>query len=260
MKLISLRVFLGFIAYFVFVLSISAETVSINTGNSPPYSAENSAHKGYLSHIISESFTAVGIETEFVFQPWARVYEDAKKGLFQASSYWYRHPRHNAHFLESNTITQDRIVFFRRKNSSPKVWSGLTEFTDLRMGVIRGFTYTEALWQYAEDNPKNVVILNTDLQAMKMLLLGRIDMFPSDEVSGWLLVQKNFAQEQQSRIETIEPELVTHTGHLMFPKLHPESERLREKFNQGLSIIKQNGTMEKLRNNLILGIYSEPQP
>lgn len=57
-----------------------SKTVSITTGEYPPWTGAALQNNGYVNHIISEAFASVGIETTFIYMPWKRAFEEAKQG------------------------------------------------------------------------------------------------------------------------------------------------------------------------------------
>jgi len=232
-------------------------TIRISTSEWPPYISKKSPNGGYISQVIKEAFEQVNINVEFVYIPWARAYEEAKFGNFNATSYWYEDDRHKKHFYLSDTLSNEKTVFFRLKSDKPSKWANLSEFEHLTMGLTRGYTYTKELWQYAEKNSDRVSIVITDEQNFKMLLLERIDITPSQEVVGWHYLHNMFAKEQVNRVEIMQPPLSTQTGHLLFPKTNKNSLELLKQFNKGLSILKENGRIYELKEKLIQGYYSK---
>ncbi|GGD67993.1 ABC transporter substrate-binding protein [Lacimicrobium alkaliphilum] len=239
-------------------LSGAQESIDIATGEWPPYTSASLPQDGYVNHVVRSAFGEMGIQVSFIYQPWARSYEGAKKGDYAATSYWYQDPKHQADFLLSTPLTKEKVVFFRRKSGRPLHWDELADFDDLRIGLSRSYTYTQALWEYANANPHRISVVNTDTQNIKMLLLERIDLFPVQELVGWNLVHGLFAPEQANRIETLQPPLSEKTGHLLFPKRNAGSERWRDLFNRGLDKLKKKGLLEQYREDLIMGGYARP--
>jgi polar amino acid transport system substrate-binding protein len=238
------------------VTAEAGESLVIATGEWPPYTSADLPYGGYVNHVIDSAYSEMGVQVEFVYLPWARVYDSTKKGDFAATSYWYQDPKHQPHFLLSAPLTKEKVVFFRRKSHQPRRWQSLQDFNDLKLGLSRSYTYTEALWQYAQANPERVSVVNTDTQNIKMLLLGRIDLFPVQELVGWNLVHNLLAPEQANLLETLQPPLSVKTGHVLFPKANSDSEKWRDLFNQGLQKLKHKGLLEHYREDLILGRYS----
>lgn len=231
-------------------------SIEIATGEQPPHTSSGSPHYGYLNHIVTLAFEQVGIKAEYVFMPWPRAYKETEEGRFLASSYWYRDPRHESSFYISEALVQERVVFFRKKSSLT-----VNNFNDvkrlrLRVGLTRGYTYMEDLWRYARENASLVSVVNTELQNFRMLLLGRIDVFPAEEISGWYALNQNFSAEQVRTIETLNNELFSREATVLFSKANPEGRKMQQAFNKGLQIARDKGLLEALENDFITGKYT----
>lgn len=239
------------------IVTAQSQTITIATGELPPYTAAESPHGGYINHIISTAFAEVGIETQFHYLPWARAYKDAGDGVYVASAYWYKDVKHNSEFYHSDTMIRDRVVFFRKKSSVQ-----VSNFEDikrlrLRLGLTRGYTYNDDIWQWANENKRLVSVVNSDIQNLQMLVLGRIDIVPVDEISGWYALQKHFSTEQVKTIETVAQDLLNREATLLFSKAHPQASAFLEPFNQGLKLIQQKGLLEDMKLKFVSGFYSE---
>ena len=259
---ISMNICIALMCFFYITTSF-AETsevrVKVATGQLPPLSSQNSHHYGYANHIITMAFANVGVDVEFHFLPWARAYKEAQNGNYAATSYWYRDEKHTGHFYQGDTLLVERVVFFRRKSSL-----FISDFQDIKsnrlmLGLTRGYTYNEEIWQWARDNPNLVSVVTTDVQNMQMLMLGRIDVFPAEEISGWYSLNKNFGAEQVQTLETIAQVLLKREALLMFSKKHPDGERLSQQFNDGLKILKSSGMLDEIELNFVSGFYSEKE-
>lgn len=186
------------IGFMVLILTLSAATgvsanetptqnteiITIASGEQPPHTSKNAPHLGYLNHVIEVVFAQEGKQVEFVFFPWSRAYKNTKEGEYVASSYWYNDPRHSEYFAASEPLNRERVVFFRKKSSLDINSLSDVKRLRLRVGLTRGYTYMEDLWRYARENAGLVSVVNTELQNFKMLLMGRIDVFPAEEISG----------------------------------------------------------------------------
>ena len=242
--------------YLTLAAQVSAvQTIQISTSEAPPYSSESVAEYGYSNHVIQCAFKQQDIAVEFVFMPWSRAYKDTMDGQFPVSSYWYFDPKHEKDFLISDPITNEKIVFFRRKTETTNKWASLADFAKLRLGLTRGYTYTTEIWDYVNANTFYVSVVNSDAQNLKMLLLGRIDVFPVEEIIGWYILNNSFAKEQVHLIETMFPPVMFKTGHLLFSKKFPETDTLLKKFNKGLIKCREEGMLQEYAENLILGYY-----
>lgn len=231
--------------------------VVIATGETPPFTSQNIKHNGYMNHIIRLAFGNVGISTEFIFLPWSRAYLEAQQGEFVATSYWFSDDRHNSHFFFSDPLNTQDVVLFKRRISANSPWQSFDDIRrlQLKVGLTRGYTYNQSTWDYAEQRPDLVSVVNTDLQNLKMLVLKRIDAFPIEEVTGWYMLNRHFPPEQVQMLEIAPQPLTTKTSHLFFSKAHSDSESLLHSFNEGLRQLSLSGELSLLHEALILGEY-----
>lgn len=249
----------------VFLVMISSKifaqsSIIISTSDWPPYVSEHEPHGGYISQVITEAFAEVNIAVKFEYVPWLRAYEGAKRGQFDATSYWYNDDKHKKDFYLSEPLSTEKTVFFRLKSNEhnePRKWESLSDFSHLTMGLTRGLTYTKELWKYAADNKDKISVVMSDEQNFKMLVAERIELFPAQEIVGWHYIHKLFTTEQVNRIETLKPSLFTQTGHLLFPKNNKNSAEFLKQFNKGLSMLKAKDRLKELNEKLNQGYYSK---
>jgi polar amino acid transport system substrate-binding protein len=234
----------------------ASQTIKISTSEWPPYISQKAPNHGYISQVITEAFQHVNIKVEFVFTPWARAYEEAKHGNVDATSTWYKDKKHASYFHFSAPLSEEKLVFFRLKSEEPATWKSFSDFDDLNIALTRSYTYTPELWHYAKNNNDRISIVTQDKQSFKMLLLGRVDLVPAQEIVGWHHLHTLFAKEQVNRVEVLRPSLKIHTAHVLFPKVNENSEQLLEQFNKGLAILIKNGRLNQLKEALIEGKYS----
>ncbi|AWL12616.1 hypothetical protein HMF8227_02158 [Saliniradius amylolyticus] len=238
--------------------TVQARTITIASGITAPYTSPKLPEQGYVNHVVREAFASQGYTVSFVYLPWARAYEEALSGRFDATSYWYNSQWREKDFHYSQPVISERLVFFRRQSDGPQLWQNLDDFKDLRIGLTRGYTYTKELWALAERSPERFSVVNTDRQNLTMLALGRIDLFPVDEITGWHLAESYLAPEQARRLETLPRPLNVVEGHVLFPKAKAVSRSLLNSFNKGLNELIENGRMSELEEQLVTGFYSQP--
>lgn len=251
------RIYFALLLLLLWKQPVSAETVVITTGETPPHTSQSNKNFGYINHIISTAFGKQGIEVEFLFMPWSRSYQQTAQGNFVATSYWYKDEKHQDKFMFSDVLSLDRLLLFRRKAESTPQWRTFSDAKRLKLkfGLTRGYTYTQEIWDYQKQRPELFSIVNTDKQNLRMLLLSRIDVFPAEEITGWYALHQHFSREQLRVIDTSPTPLKTNQSHLLFSRAHPEAERLLQEFNKGLEKLKREGTLNKYKDDFLKGVY-----
>lgn len=224
--------------------TLHARTLTITTGEFPPWTGATLPHQGYVNHIISASFAAVDMQVEFIYLPWKRAYEEVKRGRYDLTSYWYEDTTHREIMLLSEPLIQNRTVFFQRSEDPPIYWQSLDDFTPYRMSATVGFTYTPEFRQAIREQRLQVSMVPTDVQNIKMLMSGRVDVIATDEMSGFYMAATLSVDPRKLRV--LEPELAKVYGYVMASKDNPEAAAMIAAFNRGLAIIKKNGTYQSI--------------
>lgn len=230
--------------------------VVIATGEHPPYTSASLPYQGFINHLVLLAFKEVGIQAEFVFMPWARAMKASAEGRYDAMSYAYYAAYREAEFLYSDNINDERLVLFTRKDLRIREAASLADLHSYRLGLTRGYTYNQAIQNFAKAEGVDVSVVSTDLQNLHMLLIGRIDIFPIDEMVGWFTLEQNFSRHEISNITTLNKTLQHISTHLAFSHKRPSSKALRQAFNQGLKILTQKGIVAAKKQDLRQGKYS----
>lgn len=240
----------------LFSFAAHSKTITIATGEYPPWTGQNLPHHGYVNHIISEAFASVDIKVNFVYLPWKRAFEEARKGNYDASSYWFDSPERRSVMLYSDAVILNRTVFFQRSEDPPIEWKALADFADYRMSATVGFTYNEAFHRAIANRELQVTMVPTDVQNIKMLMSKRVDIVATDEMSGFYMAATLSVDPRKLRV--LEPPMTTAKGYLMASKTSPEAETLIAEFNRGLQQIKANGIYQKILNRVDNNSFYNP--
>ncbi|MGI0117042.1 substrate-binding periplasmic protein [Zooshikella sp. RANM57] len=240
----------------VSVATFSAESKNliIATGDYPPWTSEESKGNGFVNHVITAAFARQGYMVYYHFLPWARSYSDTERGEFSALSYWACSEKVQRSFYCSDPMHTESYVFFHEKTKAFPNWQKLSDLKTLRIGATRGYTYTKAFWQAHQDKTLNIIVNNDDETSFRMLLKGRLDTVIVSSITGFLILNTKFSPTIAQTITFNKP-LVENTAHLLFPKSKKNSQRILKEFNQGLSIIKEDGTYDHYFDDLITGKY-----
>ena len=255
LKKLLLILLLGGFGLIASASNLEQDTLLIATDDYQPFTSMDLPHYGYVNHLVSEAYKRVDIKVRFEGVPWARSYKDTSEGKYAATSFWYADPKHEALFIIGPMVTSERLVFFKLKGTKFKDWRTYDDLLGWRIGLTRGYTYTDKMWAFADKHENSVSIVNTDLNNLKMILLDRIDLFPIGELTGWSIIHQSFPPAHAHLFETIDKELSQMSGHLLFPKALPESQRRIELLEEGLKRLNEDGTTERLKEMLISGYY-----
>jgi polar amino acid transport system substrate-binding protein len=212
-------------------------SIVIVTGNYPPAINNLANDKGYISRLVSDAFALAGIETEFVFVPWARGLRMAELGGEACIMYYTKTADRDKSFTFSEPLFEEEWLFFHLKSTLIK-WQKLTDLSRFIFGATLSYSYSEEFHKLADDETLNVNWVARDKQNWQMLMAGRIDIFPSAK-TGWYQLRQLYSDGDIQKITTHAKPLKTQLNYLLFSKEHPNADYFRIKFNQGFAKLKQ---------------------
>ena len=219
-------------------------TITIATGEYPPWTGAGLPDNGQVNQVIQAAFASENIAVKFFYLPWKRAFEETRQGRFDASSYWYDSTERRTFMLFSDPLVINRTVFFQRSEDPPIQWQTFADLSNYKLSATVGFTYTEAFYQAVDSKVIDPLMVPSDTQNIKLLIAKRTDLFATEEMSGFYMAAQLHIDPRKLRV--IEPALSTPTGYLLISKVHPEGEHIMALFNRGLKTIKANGTYQKI--------------
>ncbi|MBS3808800.1 MAG: transporter substrate-binding domain-containing protein [Desulfobacterales bacterium] len=234
----------------IFCGPVFARTITISTGNYVPWTGKDLEKGGPYLQVVREVFNRAGYAVKFKFYPWKRALIMSREGKFDASAYWATSEKRREDFYQSEPLAWDRVVFFYRKEKPLKDWDGFKDLKEYRIGVTRGYTYTDEFWKQTEKRNLNFDKANNDLSNFRKLIRGRIDLFPCEKIRGYTLLDKHFSEEIAARVSHCQKSLTITSCHLIFPKALEGSSELLKKFNEQLKALKEEGDYDSYWENI----------
>lgn len=219
----------------------SGETVTIASGNFPPYTGKDLKEFGAANEIVTKAFLAVGIEPEFVFMPWKRVERGIESGRQMCSTIWMDTEERREFAIFSEPVIPIRnVVFYSKENLGTFIYSSLDDLKELKVGGIGGYFYVPIF----QNNGIEMEESNSLESLVHKIHLKRIDVFVDDELVGWTVIKNLYPNELHKFASTAES-VWTSDNKLICSKKHTDSERILKKFNEGLQLIKDSGVYDK---------------
>lgn len=235
-----------------------SRTITVATGEFPPWTGSSLPHDGYVNHIIAEAFASQGVKIDFVYQPWKRAFEEARQGKFDATSYWYENTERRESMIFSDLLVTNRTVFFQRREDADIQWKTLSDLSQYRMSATLGFTYTEDFYRAIDSSIISPIMVPSDMQNLKLLMAKRTDMFATDEMSGFYMAAQLSIDPR--KLKVVEPALVSPKGYLLASKTNPDSVLIIDIFNRGLRAIKANGRYQAILDRVDNVSFYNPAP
>ena len=205
--------------------------IRLANGNWPPYNGESLPEGGCDSKVVQETFGLAGYEVEFGYFPWARSYSLSATGEWDGTIAWDDTPSHREdHWISSEPTSVQEWVFFYRKEDDFS-WDSMNDLYGKTIGITTGYVYSDAFSDLPDDS---VTFLEstTDEANLKMLLSGRIDVFPMEKEVGLYLLRNDFSTDEQNAIAFNKKPISEFNSYLLLSKAIPENKARIEEFDQ----------------------------
>lgn len=212
----------------------------IVTGELPPYATEGRPDHGIALDIVRRAFGYGGYSVQYTFKPWTRSLEEARAGEWDGTAYWGRNPQRDVGFLISdNVLTEQWVLVYRDHPAAPSFdWKTLRDLQGLRVGAVQSYTYTPEFWRLQKDGTLNVALAVNDLDNLRLLLAGRLDVVAIERNVACYLMAAHLQQSEAVQLRAHPQWLTRHfPTHLMLSAKLPESAARMRAFNQGLRIL-----------------------
>lgn len=194
---------LFFLALIAFAAPSQADEITIRADIWYPHSGDpKSDASGYMIDIAKEVFAAKGIAVNYDAMPWERALAQTREGKIDcvvgASI------SDAADFIFPAEPQGHNQNYFYVKKGNPWRYSALASLETIKLGVIDGYTYDDAIDKYIQDIKNTARIQSiggaTPLeQNVKKLLAGRIDALVE---SGPVLQSKLAQMHLKNQVET----------------------------------------------------------
>lgn len=237
-----MRVILTFL---VISTTLSAnKKVTLSTLDWPPYIDQKIKNNGYVGKVVRQAFKVSGRDVEFKFFPWARALALATNGEVDGLVPEYYSTERKKNFIYSDPFPGGPVGFFKRQDRNI-TFSKLSDLKGYNIGVVRGYINTQNF-----DNAKYLTKYESvsDEVNLKKLFNQRIDLIFIDKFTAHHLMKHTIKDPKFSNsLHFMEPGLETKDLFIVFPKVNLQrSQMLNRDFSRGLKILKENGTVQAL--------------
>lgn len=230
--------------------------IRVAIGEWPPYTSERLNGYGVAAKLISEAFAAAGVKVTYVFYPWNRSLELARRGAIEATATWFESADRRADFLLGEPLYDSRFLLYYLKEK-PIAWQTIDDLKGRKIGATTGYFYGEAFARAEKAGEITVIRASSDETNLKNLLLGRLDAFPLDERVAEFMFANDMPAADAARIGHNAVAVHSRPQHLLVSRKAANGEALIRLFNQGLAAIRANGTYERIVND---ATFSQKKP
>ncbi len=221
-------------------VSVRADpVVAIDNANPPFMYQEAGQAKGLYPLLLQAVFQRAGVSVELRAMPWKRALRMGENGRVGIGGIYKTAARLEV-FDYSQPLFEEKLLIYVRKGAAIK-FEQIGDLYDKRIGVIRGWSYTDAF----DEALKNGRILasqsSSDEANFRMLASGRLDAVIAIELAGQHLIQ----QLQLRNVQALEPPLSINPTYLVFGK-KAQQQALLQRFDQSLLEMRADGSFDKL--------------
>jgi polar amino acid transport system substrate-binding protein len=209
-------------------LAATADEIRLTNGEWSPYLGQSLPHHGVASRIVEEAFALEGVRVQWEFYPWARALRSAERGKSDGSAVWLRSPEREQSFFISDPVVESGYYL-----------------EPLRIGGAIDYDYGQAFQQAEHDGTLQVKRLSSEEQGLRMLLAGRLDVFPMDKIVAFDMLHSHFSREARSQLSFHPQPLRSDSLHLLLSKKVPGNAERMARFNRGLKALQDSGKVSQ---------------
>lgn len=226
-------------------------TVTLTMHDYPPFIGPDLPHGGLLTHIVVESFKAANVKVRLERVPSNRAITGVMLGMYDGTFGWAHTPERARKLLYSRTsIYTFRMVFFQRRAMEID-WDTLADLKSYQIGATLGDHYSDEFARLQARRVLQVQESASDVGNMRKLLVGRIDLFPMEEVAGQMLIRTSLTPAEQARLTHQSRAIATVPTYLVLRKDLPHAQELLDRFEQGYRQFSESGQLAKAVKEMI---------
>jgi len=219
-----------------------AETLTIATGEWPPYSSATLPHYGTVMAQVAQAFAAAGIEVRYEFMSWNRALELTRAGKYAATPMWLKTPDRMRDFLLVGPIVTSTVVLFHRKDR-PFEWQSMNDLAAIRIGVALGYSYGPAFDKLMAGHVLTPDVAPNDELGLIRVAGGHIDAFLLDRDVGLYLIEHAGRDAVKNEL-TFHPRPVhSDPTYLLFSRKYPNSDALAQRFAAAWAKLQATGAI-----------------
>ncbi|MFZ6676193.1 substrate-binding periplasmic protein [Undibacterium sp. Xuan67W] len=241
-RLISVTLTLTF-AFAVTTGIACAETINLmGEDDWYPYSAQkNGQLRGFAVDVIEAAYASVNLQVNFVAAPYARCLMLVKSGQQLGCFDSLKDVKLTQDFLFHKEPIFKAMIGIYAKSDQPESRLNAASLSGHKVGLTHGYTYGDEV----EKNPQIVrEIAPSDLSNFRKLLRGRSDYsLVYTRIADYLIATYPTEFKDKFKLLGI---AVEDKLYVSFSKKQPDAERYANLLDKGLSIIRSNGTYQKI--------------
>lgn len=222
-------------------------SVTLTVHDYPPFIGMDLPYGGLLTRVVVEAFKAADVSVKFERVSSNRAITGVMMGLYDGGFGWAHTPERDRKLLYSETsIYTFRMVFFQRRDMQVD-WNTLADLSKYQIGTTLGDHYSDEFSALHAKHLLRVQEAAGDLNNMRKLLLGRIDLFPMEEEAGKMLIQTSLTPAEQARLSYQSKAISAVPTYLVLRRDLPNARELLDRFEQGYRQLQESGQLARMQ-------------
>jgi polar amino acid transport system substrate-binding protein len=207
----------------------------------PPYVDPQVPGEGLAMEVVRAAFKTQGYTVKLEMMPWVRAEKGVSEGRYDILVDVWRTEARAKELMFSTAYATSKIKFIKRKEN-PFEFTGLDSLAGKRVGVIRGYGYSDAFNAATNFTREEVPSMEHNLNK---LLINRIDLTLEDEITAKGLIQK-MGPKVGEQLAFTSNSLASNPLYVAAGLKHPRHKDIIEAFNRGLQAIKADGVFQAI--------------
>ncbi len=217
-------------------------TITLVTGEWPPYTGEALNGGGIAVKLVKAVFAEMGRAVDIQFYPWRRCEAYVQRGkAWAAFPYAFTAERRTQYLFSDALFETGNAWFYYGEKMNSVEYEEIADLRPYKIGVATGYWYEKWLRQAGLRIDEST----DDLTALRKLQAGRIDLFPLEQRVGMWLINQHFPEHRQ-HFGTLKQSLHAHEHGLIVAKSYPNSRTLLREFNEALQRVKTKGIDQRI--------------
>ena len=209
-----------------------SDTITIATGEWPPYISTKQPQTGCMADLIRQSFAKSGMAVEFHFMDWSAAYRKAKKGEYDATAYWYdRADRRIDFLLPRHAVIREANYFFYHKDA-PVTFNSWPDLSGKTVIINKGMTYSQVFFDRLKQHNINTYIITDQQSGFDLLYRRRGDLTVASNKPSFAQLNQLPPRVSKYLVRLPKPAF-TNQGYLLISRMSTQLNRYRKAFDQG---------------------------
>lgn len=238
------------IAFFLFAGSIQpgAKTHVIKISSDPwrPWVLGNEgelAKGGIAVEIARELFKRIDMEVETKIYPYERCIRQMKTGERDVLLMAKKTKEREKFMVYTDVAARDpQLLYYSTERKKAFEWADWKDLKSYKVGIVRGFNYG-GFGQAAEKHQIKTEVVSNDLQNVKKLIAGRIDLIILNKSTATYFMESN--PEFKGKYKAASKIIAKGEFHFALSKKGNAAVHL-SKINAALNKMKLDGTLDKI--------------